>query len=202
MRPNSFVAAFEEVWRVDRATAWQIVTEYTVSESLQRHMLAVEIAMRAYAAQYQGDPDIWGVTGLLHDFDYERYPDVAVDGHPVVGSRILEEKGVSEEIRRAILSHAPEITGIQPDTPMEKVLYAVDELTGFIIAVALVRPSKSLMDLTYKSIKKKWKDRAFAAGVDRDHIEEAVANLGVDLEQHVNFVLAAMQQNAAKLGME
>jgi putative nucleotidyltransferase with HDIG domain len=202
MRPNSFMVLYKEVGEVDRATAWQLVTEYTASESLQRHMLAVECAMRAYAAQYQGDPEIWGVTGLLHDFDYERYPDVAVDGHPVVGSRILEEKGVAEEIRRAILSHAPEITGIHPETPMEKVLYAVDELTGFIIAVALVRPSKSLMDLTYKSIKKKWKDRAFAAGVDRDHIEEAVANLGVDLEQHVNFVLGAMQQNAATLSME
>lgn len=187
---------------VSREMAWQIVTEYTQSESLRRHMLAVECAMRAYAVQFDGQAELWGITGLLHDFDYERYPDVATDGHPVVGSRILEEKGIPEEVRRAILSHAPEITGIHPETPMEKTLYAVDELTGFIIAVALVRPSKSLSDLTYQSIKKKWKDRAFAAGVDRSHIEQATAHLGVDLEKHVNFVLAAMQQNSHVLGME
>jgi putative nucleotidyltransferase with HDIG domain len=187
---------------VSREIAWQIVTEYTQSESLRRHMLAVEIAMRAYAVQFNGEADVWGITGLLHDFDYERYPDVAVDGHPVVGSRILQEKGVPEEVRRAILSHAPEITGIHPESPMEKTLYAVDELTGFIIAVALVRPSKSLSDLTVQSIRKKWKDRAFAAGVDRSHIEEATAQLGVDLEKHVGFVLEAMRQNAQLLGME
>src|SRR5215207_10005271 len=115
---------------MDRNQAWEIVTEFTQSESLRRHMLAVEAAMRAYAPRFQGDAETWGAVGLLHDFDYEKYPDVAVEGHPVVGSRILRERGVPEDIIKAILSHAPEITDIHPVTPMEKILYAVDELTG------------------------------------------------------------------------
>jgi putative nucleotidyltransferase with HDIG domain len=186
---------------IDRNTAWAIVTEYTQSESLRRHMLAVECAMRAYAPRFNGDPEVWGVVGLLHDFDYERYPDVALEGHPVVGSKILREKGVSEEIIRAILSHAEEITGMKPESPMEKILLAVDELTGFIIAVALVRPSKSLSDLEVKSIKKKWKDKAFAAPVDRNHIEQAAADAGVPLDEHIQTVLDAMRADAAALGM-
>lgn len=186
---------------MDRDQAWAIVTEYTESESLRRHMLAVEAAMRAYAPRFGGDADTWGAVGLLHDFDYERYPDVAVEGHPVVGSRILRERGVPEEIIKAILSHAPEITNIHPTSPMEKILYAVDELTGFIIAVALVRPSKSLSDLEYSSIKKKWKDKAFAAPVDRSHIEQAAADAGIPLEEHVKVVLEAMKANASTLGM-
>lgn len=157
--------------------------------------------MRAYAPRYQGDPDLWGVVGLLHDFDYERYPDVAVEGHPVVGSKILRERGVSEEIIRAILAHAEGITGVRPETPLEKTLLAVDELTGFIIAVALVRPSKSLADLELKSIKKKWKDKAFAAPVDRGFIEQAAADAGVPLDEHIQLVLDAMKANAALLGM-
>lgn len=120
-------------------------------------MLAVEAAMRAYAPRYGGDPDIWGVTGLLHDFDYERHPNVSTVGHPVVGSRVLRERGVPEEIVRGILSHAEEITGVKPESYMEKALVAVDELTGFLIAVALVRPSKSILDVELKSVKKKWK---------------------------------------------
>src|SRR5687767_3796096 len=143
----------------DRNQSWAIVTEYTESESLRRHMLAVEAAMRAYAPRFGGDPEDWGVTGLLHDFDYERYPDVAVEGHPVVGSKILRERGVPENIIKAILAHAEEITGVKPETPMEKTLVAVDELTGFLIAVALVRPSKSILDVELKSVKKKWKDK-------------------------------------------
>lgn len=139
-----------------REEVWTIVSEFTQSESLRRHMLAVEAAMRAYAPRFDGDPDVWGNVGLLHDFDYERYPDVAVEGHPVVGSKILRERGVSEEIIKAILSHAEEITGVKPETPMEKTLVAVDELTGFLIAVALVRPSKSILDVEIKSVKKKW----------------------------------------------
>jgi putative nucleotidyltransferase with HDIG domain len=155
---------------MNREQAWAIVTEYTASESLRRHMLAVEAAMRAYAARFGEDPDLWGVVGLLHDFDYEQHPDISVEGHPVVGSKILRERGASEEIIQAILAHAEEITGVKPETPMQKSLVAVDELTGFIIAVVLVRPSKSLLDLNLKSIQKKWKDKAFAAPVNRAEI--------------------------------
>lgn len=186
---------------LERQQAWELVTEYTESETLRRHMLAVECAMRAYAEKYGGDPDVWGVVGLLHDFDYEKYPDVAVEGHPVVGSKILREKGVDETIIRAILSHAESITGIKPESQMEKTLVAVDELTGLITAVALVRPSKSVMDVKYKSIKKKWKDRSFAAGVNREEIEHAVETLGVDLREHIEFVLEAMKGCADDLGL-
>lgn len=185
----------------EREQAWAIVTEHTSSESLRRHMLAVEAAMRAYAPRFGGDPDVWGVTGLLHDFDYERYPDISVEGHPVVGSRILRERGVPEEIVRAVLAHAEEITGIAPETPMERALVAVDELTGFLIAVALVRPSQSIVDVELKSIKKKWKDRAFAAPVHREHIEQAAARLGVPLDDHIQVVLDAMKNSAAALGL-
>lgn len=186
---------------MDRETAWEIVTEFTESDSLRRHMLATEAAMRAYAPRFDADPELWGVVGLLHDFDYEKYPDVAVEGHPVVGSKILREHGVSEEIIHAILSHAEEITGVAPESNMEKALVAVDELTGFIIAVALVRPSKSILDVKLKSIRKKWKTPAFAAPVDREHIEKAAADLGIPLEEHITIVLEAMQSEAETLGL-
>ena len=186
---------------MNRAEAWELVTEYTKSDLLLRHMLAVECAMRAYASRFYGDPELWGVVGLLHDFDYERYPDVATDGHPVVGAQILRERGVDEPIIRAIQAHASEITGVHPETPMEKALVAVDELTGFLIAVALVRPSKSLMDVELKSVKKKWKDKAFAAPVDRSAIEAAAADLGVPLDEHILIVLDAMKENAEALGL-
>ena len=181
--------------------AWAIVTEFTASESLRRHMLAVEAAMRAYAPQFGGDPDEWGLVGLLHDFDYERYPDVAVEGHPVVGSKILRERGVPENIVKAILAHAEEITGVKPETPMEKTLVAVDELTGFLIAVALVRPSKSILDVELKSVKKKWKDKTFAAPVNRQEIEHGAAGLGVELDAHIQTVLDAMKASAETLGL-
>lgn len=184
-----------------REEVWTIVSEFTQSESLRRHMLAVEAAMRAYAPRFDGDPDVWGNVGLLHDFDYERYPDVAVEGHPVVGSKILRERGVSEEIIKAILSHAEEITGVKPETPMEKTLVAVDELTGFLIAVALVRPSKSILDVEIKSVKKKWKDKLFAAPVNRQEIEHAAAALGVELDAHIQVVLDAMKASAETLGL-
>jgi putative nucleotidyltransferase with HDIG domain len=184
-----------------REEAWALVTDYTQSESLRRHMLAVETAMRAYAPRFDGDTEVWGAAGLLHDFDYERYPDVAVEGHPVVGSKILREKGVSDEIIQAILAHAEEITGVKPETPMEKTLVAVDELTGFIIAVTLVRPSKSILDVQLKSVKKKWKDKAFAAPVNREEIEHAAAALGVPLDEHIQIVLDAMKANAETLGL-
>jgi putative nucleotidyltransferase with HDIG domain len=187
---------------MNRAEAWALVTEYTESDSLRRHMLAVETAMRAYAPRFGGDPEVWGIVGLLHDFDYERYPNVAAEGHPVVGSRILRERGVDEVTIRAILAHAEEITGAAPETPMEKALVAVDELTGFLIAVALVRPSKSILDVELRSVKKKWKDKLFAAPVHREEIEHAAAALGVPLDEHIEVVLAAMKANAAALGLE
>lgn len=157
--------------------------------------------MRAYAPRFGGNAEVWGIAGLLHDFDYERYPDIAVEGHPVVGSRILRERGVSEDIIKAILAHAEEITDVKPETDMEKTLVAVDELTGFLVAVALVRPSKSISDVELKSVKKKWKDRLFAAPVNRQEIEHAAEQLGVPLDEHIQIVLDAMKANAQVLGL-
>ncbi len=187
---------------MNREQAWTIVTEYTASDSLRKHMLSVEAAMRAYAQYYAADVERWSVVGLLHDFDYERYPDVAAEGHPVIGSRILRERGVDEEIIRCILSHATEVTGVERHTLMEKALYACDELTGLITATALVRPSKNLADVDVSSIKKKWKNKAFAAGVDRAEIEHAAADLGVPLDEHIGRVLEAMQAIAPVLGLD
>ncbi len=187
---------------MNRDEAWAIVTEYTASDSLRKHMLSVEAAMRAYAPRYEGDVELWGVVGLLHDFDYEQYPAVAVAGHPVVGSKILRERGVSEEIIRAILSHATEVSGVERVTIMEKALYAVDELTGLITATALVRPNKNIADVDLTSIKKKWKNKAFAAGVDRAEIEHAAVDLGVPLDEHITVVLHAMQAIAPTLSLD
>jgi putative nucleotidyltransferase with HDIG domain len=189
---------------MNRADAWKLVTEWTESESLRRHMLAVEVAMRAYARHYGADEDRWGVVGLLHDFDYEKYPDMtAADGHPFTGLRVLRERGVDAEIVRAISAHAAERTGDHPESLMEKTLVAVDELTGFITAVALVRPSKDIRDITkIKSVRDKWKDRSFAAGVHREEVETAAAALGVDLwNDHVPRVLEAMKSIAVELGL-
>jgi putative nucleotidyltransferase with HDIG domain len=187
---------------MNREEAWAVVTEFTASDSLRKHMLSVEAAMRAYAPRFAGDVELWGVVGLLHDFDYERYPDVAAEGHPVIGSRLLRERGVSEEIIRAILSHATEVTGVERITSLEKALYAVDELTGLITATALVRPSKNIADVTVSSVKKKWKDKAFAAAVDRTEIEHAAAALGVPLDEHIGVVLQAMQAIAPALSLD
>ncbi len=187
---------------MNRAEVWDIVQEYTQSESLKRHMLAVETAMRAYAPRFDGDVEEWGAAGLVHDFDYEQNPDVSVEGHPIVGARILRERGVPESIVRAMLAHAAEISGVEPETPMEKTLVAVDELTGFLIAVALVRPSKSILDVELKSVRKKWKDKLFAAPVNRAEIEHAAAALGVDLDTHIQIVLDAMKADAEKLGLQ
>ncbi len=190
---------------MNRAQAWQLVTEWTQSESLRRHMLAVEAAMRAYARHFGEDEDLWGVTGLLHDFDYERHPDMsAPDGHPFTGLRVLRERGTDEVIVRAIAAHAAERTGVQPSSPMEKALVAVDELTGFLTAVALVRPTKDIRDITQiSSVRKKWKDRSFAAAVHREEIEQAAQALGVDLWAfHVPLVLEAMKGIAADLGLD
>jgi putative nucleotidyltransferase with HDIG domain len=187
-----------------REDAWQLVTEYTQNQNLVRHMLAVEAAMRAYAVKYGEDPDLWGLVGLVHDFDYERYPDLSVEGHPVVGARLLREWGWPEEVIRAVLAHAGEYTGVQPESTLEKALVAVDELTGFLVAVALVRPSKDIRDITkISSVKKKWKDRSFAAAVNREEIEGACQALGVDLwTEHVPLVLEAMKEIAPELGLD
>jgi predicted hydrolase (HD superfamily) len=164
-------------------------------------MLSVETAMRAYASTYGGDVEEWGIVGLIHDFDYQRYPNLET-GHPVTGVNFLREQGWPEPILKAILAHAEERTGIVPTTPMEKSLVAVDELTGLIAAVAFVRPSKNIADVELKSIKKKWKEKGFAAGVHREEIEHHTTNLGVPLDEHIEFVLKAMQQDAAKLGLD
>jgi len=187
-----------------RDEAWQLVSEYTRNPNLVRHMLAVEAAMRAYARKYGQNEELWGVVGLVHDFDYERNPDLSVEGHPVVGARLLRERGWPEEIVRAILAHAGEYTGIQPESLLEKALVAVDELTGFLVAVALVRPTKDIRDITkIRSVKDKWKDRAFAAAVNRAEIEHTCQALGVDLwTEHVPLVLEAMQGIASELGLD
>lgn len=183
-----------------REDAWQLLTEFTKSESLIHHALAVEAAMRAYARHFGEDEEKWAVVGLVHDFDYERFP--TMPPHAAEGARILRERGWPEEIARAVESHA-DYLDIPRQTPMEKTLYAVDELTGLITAVALVRPSKDIRDITkIKSIKSKWKDKAFAAGVNREDIERGAAALGVDLwEEHVPIVLEAMKGIAEELGL-
>jgi putative nucleotidyltransferase with HDIG domain len=182
-----------------RSEAWAILTEHTKSDALLKHALSVEAAMRAYAGKLGGDPDVWGVTGLLHDFDYEMYP--TLEDHPFRGSEILEKRGVPEEIRTAILGHGNH-TGVPRETPMAKALFAVDELCGFLTACALVRPSRRIADVPVKSVKKKMKDKAFARGVNRDDIRQGVEELGVDLGEHIEFVRDAMTDVAAELGLD
>ncbi|MGA7617287.1 MAG: HDIG domain-containing metalloprotein [Thermoanaerobaculia bacterium] len=181
-----------------RDEALAILQQYTQSESLRKHALAVEQAMRAYAAEMGGDPEKWGMAGLLHDFDYERYP--APDQHPFVGSKILEENGFDETLRRAILSHAT-YTGVPRDTDMARALFACDELCGFLTACALVQPSRSIRDVKVSSVRKKLKDKAFARSVNRDDIYEGARELGVDLERHIEFVLNALCSRADELGL-
>jgi len=181
-----------------REAALNLLTEYISSPSLFKHMLAVEAAMRAYARRFGKDEEKWGVVGLLHDFDYERFP----DDHPQAGARILQEQDWPEEIVRAVLSHAAERTGVTRESLMEKALHAVDDLTGLIVAVALVRPSKDIRDVKVKSVKKKWKDRSFAAGAHREGTEEGAAAIGMDLWEHVGVVLEAMQGIAAELELD
>jgi putative nucleotidyltransferase with HDIG domain len=187
-----------------RQEAWELLNEYTKNQGLVRHMLAVEAAMRAYARKYGEDEELWGLVGLIHDFDYERYPDLSMEGHPLVGARVLRERGWPEEIVRAVLAHAGEYTGVQPESLMEKSLVAVDELTGLLTGVALVRPSKDIRDVTkISSVKKKWKDRSFTAAVNREEIEHACEVLGVDLwTEHVPLVLEAMKGIAGELGLD
>jgi putative nucleotidyltransferase with HDIG domain len=183
---------------MNRSEGLQIVQEYVKNINLIRHMLAVESAMRFYAQQFGEDEDLWGITGLLHDFDWEIHP--TLEQHPQDGAPILRQRGVPQVIIQAILSHADH-TGVPRITPMQKALYACDEITGLITAVALVRPSRSLHDLTAQSVKKKWKDRAFAAGADREEISRAVEEFQVELWQHVDNVILAMRRIAPELGL-
>ena len=200
---------------IDRESAWCLLTEFTQSESLRKHALAVEACMRACARKYgsyQGMPsampqepeklteeDLWGIVGLIHDFDYEKWP--SLDDHPYKGNEILKQRGWPDVIARAVMSHA-EYTGVTRDTPLEKSLFACDELAGFITAVALIKPSKSLAEVDVKSVRKRMKDKAFARKVNRDDIVNGAATLGVDLDEHIALCIDAMKDIAGKLGLD
>jgi putative nucleotidyltransferase with HDIG domain len=181
-----------------REDAYSLLTEYTKKENLIKHALAVESAMREYAKKFGEDENAWGAVGLLHDFDYERYPDA--ENHPYRGAEILRERGIPEEWVTAILGHA-DYTGVKRETKMAKTLFAVDELTGFLVAVSLVRPSKKIADVSVKSVKKKLKDKTFAASVSREDISRGAEELGVPLEEHIDFVLGAMKKISDQLGL-
>ena len=182
---------------MDRTSALQLLQEYTKNEALLKHMYAVEVAMRAYARKFNDDEEKWGIVGLLHDFDYEKYPDPP--DHPLKGSEILKEKEYPEDVRQAILGHAP-YTGVPRNTPMAKTLYACDELCGFIMACSLVRPNK-ISDLETSSVKKKLKDKAFARNVNREDITRGCAELGVSMDEHIQFIIDAMKSIAPTLGI-
>jgi putative nucleotidyltransferase with HDIG domain len=181
-----------------RQDAWALLTEFTKNPNLIKHALAVEAAMRAYARKFGEDEEKWGIVGLIHDFDYEQHP--TLEEHPFVGAKILEERGWPKDIIKAVLAHADH-TGVKRESLMEKALYAVDELTGLIVAVALVRPTKSILDVTVESVKKKWKEKSFAAGVKREDIERGAQELGVPLDEHISIVLEAMKGIASELGL-
>jgi putative nucleotidyltransferase with HDIG domain len=182
----------------DRKTCWNILTEYTKSDALIKHALAVETCVRAYAIKYNEDEEFWGNVALLHDFDYEKYP--TDKEHPFKGSEILAEKGFNEEFRTAILSHA-DYSGVARESLLQKVLYACDELAGFITAVTYVRPSKTVDEVEVKSVKKKLKDKAFARAVSREDIRNGAEDLGVPLEEHIEFCIGAMRNNKEALGL-
>jgi putative nucleotidyltransferase with HDIG domain len=177
---------------------WKLLTEFTRSESLRKHALAVEACMRTYARKFSANEELWGAVGLLHDFDYEKYP--SLEDHPYRGNEILKERGYSDEIRRAIMSHA-DYTGVTRDSPLEKALFACDELAGLITATALVKPGKSLAEVDVKSVRKKMKDKAFARTVSRDDIVNGAAGLGVELDEHISFCIEAMKGIAPELGL-
>ena len=186
-----------------RDAALALMHEYTASDSLRKHMYAVEAAMRAYAGHYGEDPERWGLTGLLHDFDYERWPNEAhspTEEHPAAGVRVLRDLGYPDDVLEAILGHAT-YSGVPRVTRMAKALFAVDELTGLITATALVRPSRSVHEVDARSVRKKMKDKAFARGVNRDDVVAGAADLGVDLDWHIQFVVDAMRGRAEALGL-
>ena len=182
-----------------RDAAWNIVCKYVESEGLKRHMLAVEAAMRYYASVFGEDLDEWGIPGLLHDFDWEIHP--SIESHPALGASILLDCGVPKDMVQTILSHAPH-TGVRRESLRDRALYACDELTGLITAVTLVRPSKSIVDLKVKSVRKKWKNTAFASGVNRVEIESGAADLGVEFWTHIGNVIEALRSVASVLGLE
>ena len=181
---------------ISRPEAWDLLCQWTQGDSLRRHALAVEAAMRAYAVRFGEDEELWGATGLLHDLDYERYPNLE-DGHPRYAMRELEARGYPAELIRAIASHA-EYLGVKRDTPMEKSLFAVDELSGFVLACAYVRP-QGLAGMTAKSVKKKMKSPSFAAAVDRDDLKRGAEDLGIDFDEHVELVIAALAERSTDL---
>ena len=183
---------------MDRAEAWCLLTEFTQSESLRKHALAVEACMRAYARKLGADEELWGMVGLIHDFDYEKYP--SAEEHPFKGNEILKERGYSDEVRRAIMSHA-DYTGVTRETNMEKALFACDELAGFITATALIKPGKSLAEVDAKSVRKRMKDKAFARSVSREDIINGAAELGMELDEHITFCIEAMKSVAGDLGL-
>jgi putative nucleotidyltransferase with HDIG domain len=184
---------------MNRDAAWALLTEYTKSDSLLKHAMAVEAAVRGYARKFGEDEEGWGTTALLHDFDYERWP--TLGDHPVKGSEILREKGYPEWMIRAILSHAMEITGVTRDSLLEKTLFACDEMAGFVTAASLVRPSKSVLDLEAKSVVKRMKDKAFARAVSREDLRAGADALGLPLEEHIGNVIAFMRERADALGL-
>ncbi|HLZ46814.1 MAG TPA: HDIG domain-containing protein [Gemmatimonadales bacterium] len=187
---------------MNREQAVALMNEHTQSPSLRQHMLAVEAAMRAYAAKFGEDPEPWGLVGLLHDFDYEKYPNQehsATEGHPAWGVNLLRSKGVADPLLRAILGHAT-YSGVPRDTQLAKTLFAVDELCGFLVACALVRPSKSFRDLEVSSVKKKLKDKAFARGVNREEVRQGAEELGVPLDEHIAFCIQALRTVEPSLG--
>ncbi len=184
---------------IDRQQAWEILCEFTKSESLRKHALAVEACLVAYARKFGEDEAKWSVTALLHDFDYEMHPEAP--DHPMKGEPILAARGVCDEVRRAILSHA-NYSGVSRDSILEKTLFACDELAGFLTACALVKPNKSIFEVEARSVRKKMKDKAFARSVSREDILTGAAGLGVDLEEHIDFCAKAMQARAAELGLQ
>jgi putative nucleotidyltransferase with HDIG domain len=184
---------------IDRQRAWEILCEFTKSEGLRKHALAVESCVTAYARKFSGDVERWRITALLHDFDWEVHP--TLEEHPQKGERILAERGVDEEMRRAILSHANH-TGVPRQSPLERTLYACDELAGFITAISYVKPNRSVFEVDVASVKKKMKDKAFARSVNRQDIVEGAQELGVPLEGHIDFCIKAMQARAEELGLK
>ena len=188
---------------INRESAWSLLCEYTQSESLRKHMRAVEACMRAYARKHGEDENKWAITGLLHDFDYEKLPNAEhspTEGHPAWGVNLLRSKGVAEPLLRAVLGHAT-YSGVPRDSQMAKTLFAVDELCGFLVACALVRPSKSFQDLEVASVKKKLKDKAFARGVNRDEVRQGAEELGVPLDDHIAFCIQALRPVEPSLGL-
>ncbi|MBF89784.1 MAG: HAD family hydrolase [Candidatus Marinimicrobia bacterium] len=182
-----------------RKDAWKLLCEFTKNDSLRRHALGVEQVMKYFAQKYNEDEELWGMTGLLHDFDYEKYPNA--DQHPYVGNKILIKKGYPEILTTAIMGHA-NYTGVERKTLLAKALYASDEITGFIFAVTYVRPSKSVNDVKIKSVKKKLKQKNFAASINRQDIQEAVEELNLTLDEHIQFVINALKEKAQELGLE